>query len=128
MEMVKKSTTPKWIELLKLFAILEHKANVFQRYNVTKALHLHVLSVCKKSRGKSIGIKLMEKCMEIGKELGYQLLTTDCTSVYSIRLAEKLNMDCVGILPYKDYYNENNEQIFKPPQPHNYIKTFAKLL
>lgn len=118
----------KWSETLLLLAHLETQANIYKRYNVDRALHVHALSVHSQSRGQSIGFKMMEKCMENGKKLGYSLLSADCTSVYSIRMAEKLQMDCVGVLAYEDYRDLNGKQLFQPPPPHTHIKTFAKIL
>lgn len=120
--------TKKWSEILRLLAHLEERANIYERYNVTKALHIHVLGVDGQTRGKSIGIKLMKKCFEVGKSLGYPLVSVDCTSVYSIKIAEKLEMECIGKLAYSDYKDCNGLQLFQPPLPHVNIKTFAKIL
>lgn len=118
----------KWSDILLLLAHLEIRANVCIRYNVSRALHIHVMGVDKRFRGHSIGVNLMKKCMEIGKELGYPIASVDCTSVYSIKIAEKLSMDCIGVLAFEDYTNDTGAQIFRPPAPHTHIKTFAKLL
>lgn len=118
----------KWSEILMLLAHLEKRANVCERYNVNRALHIHVMGVDKCFRGNSIGINLMKKCMELGKEYGYPITSVDCTSVYSIKIAEKLNMDCIGELAYGDYTDQIGKQIFSPPAPHTHIKTFVKLL
>lgn len=118
----------KWSEILLLLAYLEKNANIYERYNIKKALHIHVLGVDKNQRGKSIGVNLMQKCFDIGKSLGYPLVTVDCTSVFSIRIAEKLQMECIQTLPYKDYTDNNGRQLFNPPSPHTQIKTFAKIL
>lgn len=118
----------KWSQILLLLSHLEKVANVCERYNVPKALHIHVMGVDRQLRGNSIGINLMRKCMQIGKMLGYRIASVDCTSVFSIRIAEKLEMECIGVLAYKDYKDENGEQLFRPPPPHTHIKTFVKLL
>lgn len=127
MEMIEESKqckSKKWSDILQLLAYLEESANIYERYNVTKALHVHVMGVDRQMRGKSIGIRLMEKCFEVAKSLGYPLITVDCTSVYSIKIAEKLNMECIVQLAYSDYKNGQ----FRPPMPHTHIKTFAKVL
>lgn len=118
----------KWSEILKLLGHLERSANVYERYNVQKALHIHVMGVDPKMRGKSIGAKLMRKCIEIGKNLDYPLITVDCTSIYSIKIAEKLQMECINTLAYTDYTDIDGTQLFRPPHPHTDMKTFAKRL
>lgn len=122
------SNSRKWSEILRLLAYLEECANIYERYNVTKALHIHVMGVDRQMRGKSIGCGLMIKCFEIAKSLGYPLVTVDCTSVFSIRIAEKLQMECIVELAYEDYKDKNGRQLFKPPSPHTHIKTFTKVL
>lgn len=121
-------TDKKWQDILYLLAHLERNANLYQRYGVDKALHVHVMGVDRHARGKSIGTKLMGKCMENGKAVGYPVISLDCTSIFSIRIAEKLQMECVGKLAYADYTDANGKQLFRPPSPHTHIKTFAKLL
>lgn len=118
----------KWREILYLLERLERNANLYERYGVDKALHVHAMGVDRRARGKSIGIKLMRKCMENGKAHGYPVISLDCTSIFSIRIAEKLQMECVGKLAYADYTDANGKQLFRPPSPHTHIKTFAKLL
>lgn len=118
----------KWSEILKLLGTLALTANVCERFNVNKSLHMQVLAVNPKMRGQSIGLKLFIECMENGKQMGYKLASADCTSVYSIKLAEKLNMEEIQTLKYSDYLDNNGKQIFNPPLPHLCIKTFIKKL
>lgn len=118
----------KWSEILLLLAHLEKNANIYDRYNIKKALHIHVLGVDGNYRGKSIGVNLMQKCFDAGKSLGYPLVTVDCTSVFSIRIAEKLQMENIYTLAFNEYKNKNGQQVFAPPLPHTHIKTFTKLL
>lgn len=123
------SKSKKWSEILRLLTYLEERSDVCKRYKVNKALYIHAMGVDKQMRGKSIGKNIMKKCFEEAKSLGYPLVSLDCTSVYSIQIAEKLQMDCVGTLAYADYKDCNGDkQLFNPPSPHTHIKTFAKLL
>lgn len=122
------SDNKKWSEILLLLAHLEANANIFKRYNIKEALHIHVLGVDKQYRGKSIGVNLLRKCLDVGKSVGYPLAKVDCTSVFSIRIAEKLQMECVYQLAYADYRDSNGKQLFVPPSPHTHIKTFIKFL
>lgn len=124
----KRCTNKKWSEILRLLAHLEETANIYERYNITKALHIHVMGVDRQMRGKSIGRNMFEKCFEIAKQLNYPLVSVDCTSIFSIRIAEKLQMDCIGELAYTAYKDNTGRQLFRPPSPHTQIKTFAKIL
>lgn len=118
----------KWSEILLLLAYLEENANIYKRYNVEKSLHIHVLGVDSQYRGRSIGVNLMQECFANGKSLGYPMVKADCTSVFSIQIAEKLQMECIYQLAYSDYKDNHGKQLFKPPSPHTHIKTFVKML
>lgn len=118
----------KWSEILNLLAYVEIQANVFERYNVDRALYMQIISVHSKFRGKSIALKMTEKCMDIGRKLGYQLAKCICTSIYAAQFSEKLQMDCVYELAYKDYKDNSGKQVFHPPSPHTHIKAYAQRL
>ncbi|XP_011195597.2 arylalkylamine N-acetyltransferase-like 2 [Zeugodacus cucurbitae] len=117
------STT--WGKIVGILAQAERDSNVYERYNVERALHMHVAAVDESLRGRAIGMRLMEKLRELGRELGYPLMTTDCTSLYSAKVSERMGMDCVNIIKYADYLDEEGNVVFNPPLPHEYIKTFA---
>lgn len=114
-------------DALKLYSYLEERANIYERYNVKKALHLDVVVVDRSMRGKSITDGMAEKCFEFAKSSGYSLITADCTSAYSQRVAEK-RMQCILELPYTDYKDSSGRQIFNPPPPHTHIKKYVKIL
>lgn len=121
-------TKRKWADIWNLLAFVESKADVCNRYDVPKTLHMHILSVASHWRGYSIGMKMMAKCMDVGKELGYLVASIDCTSIYSIKLAQKLDMDCVNTVIYEDYKDADGVQIFQPPKGEKYLKSFCKKL
>lgn len=115
----------KWAEILLLLSHLAKNSNVFERFNVEKSLHIHVMSVDHAYRGKCIGTNLMRKCFEVGIKLGYPVASADCTNVFSIKIAEKLGMQCIYEMAFSDYKDCNGKQLFNPPSPHIKIKTFA---
>ncbi|XP_011188381.2 arylalkylamine N-acetyltransferase-like 2 [Zeugodacus cucurbitae] len=118
----------KWGAALTILACAERDSNVYKRYNIAKALHIHILAVDAKLRGRAIGSRLIGEVKNLGRQLSYPLLTLDCTSYYSARLCERLNMDCVNVIKYEDYLDEEGKPIFKPPPPHEFLKTFATIL
>lgn len=118
----------KWSEILRLVGHISQCANIFQRYNVSKSLQIHVISVDAAYRGKSIGTNLMKMCFDVGKTLDFPIVSIDCTSVFSIKLAEKLDMDCVNIQAFEDFRDKNGRQLFNPPPPNTHIKSFVKVL
>lgn len=118
----------KWGTALKILACAERESNVYVRYNVLKALHIHILAVDAQLRGHTIGASLIEEIKKLGRHLGYPLLTLDCTSYYSAKLCERLHMDLVNVIKYDEYLDKEGKPIFKPPPPHQSLKTYATRL
>ena len=118
--------TKKWADILRLLAFIEQKADVCNKFSVARALHIHVVGVHHGYRGHQIGQKLYTKCFENAKAKQYPLVSVDCTSLYSIKIAEKLGMEFVSEVSYKEYHEFMGENIFKPVEPHTVIKTFVK--
>ncbi|XP_054085637.1 arylalkylamine N-acetyltransferase-like 2 [Zeugodacus cucurbitae] len=108
-----------------ILAHAERDSNVFERYNVERALHIYAGAVDGSFRGRAISIILKEKLKELGRQLGYSLLTTDCTSFYSAKVSERMGMDCVNVIKYADYLDEEGKVVFNMPLPHEYLKTYA---
>lgn len=115
----------KWGTILKFLACVERDANVCQRFGVQKVLHAHVIGVDTKVRGKNIGGRLMSELKVLGKQLGYELLTADCTSYYSAKMCERLGWECINTVYYKDYVDENKKPVFVLDPPHECCRTFA---
>lgn len=115
----------KWGHILQFLACVERDANICQRFNVQKVLHVHVLGVNGKMRGQNIGRRLVEKVLNLAKCLDYEIVAADCTSFYSARLFERMGFECINVKYYKDYINEYGKQVFKPKMPHECVKTFA---
>lgn len=115
----------KWGHIMKIIACIEHDANVFERYQVSKVMHAHALAVHSEVRGKSLGITLLKELIKLSKSLDYEVITIDCTSYYSAKLCDRLAWDCINILQYSDYLDDNNQQVFRPEAPHCCIKTYA---
>ncbi|XP_073839199.1 arylalkylamine N-acetyltransferase-like 2 [Musca autumnalis] len=84
----------KWGRILKFLEKVEREADVFKRYNVTKVLHLHATCVDDKMRGKNICARLNNAVVVLARQMGFELLTTDCTSFYSASVKDRLGWDC----------------------------------
>lgn len=115
----------KWGRTLHFLACIEQEANIFERFNVQRVLHIHVMGVNATMRGRNIGRRLVEEVLKIAKSLHYEMVSADCTSFYSAKLFERMNADCINIKFYKDYTDEAGRQVFKPDWPHECVKTFA---
>ncbi|XP_053956016.1 arylalkylamine N-acetyltransferase-like 2 [Anastrepha ludens] len=115
----------KWGKALQLLACTARDSNVGERYNVAKTLYIHILAVDAEMRGRAIAARLIEEVKKLGRQLGYPLMTVDCTSYYSARLCERLGMECINVVQYENYLDKEGKPVFSPPPPHNCLKTFA---
>jgi GNAT superfamily N-acetyltransferase len=127
-EAAKTTETKKWREISLLLAYIEKKADVLHRFDIPKALHVHALGVHHDYRGQKIGDKLFQACFENGKKLNYAMVTTDMTSIYSIKIAERIGMECVSQMTYDEYNKSIGEDLYQPKHPNFEIKTFIKKL
>lgn len=120
--------TKKWRDIMLLLAFIEKKADVLERFNLPKALHVHALGVHHGYRGQKIGEKLFNFCFENAKRLNYSMVTTDFTSAFSIKIGERLGMEHVSTVTYDEYNASLGESLFQPIAPNFEIKTFVKTI
>lgn len=125
-EAAKTTETEKWRDISLLLAYIEKKADVLHRFQLPTALHVHALGVHHDYRGQKIGEKLFNSCFDNAKRLNYSMVTTDCTSIFSIKIAERLGMECVSSVTYDEYNASIGEDLFKPQEPNLEVKTFIK--
>jgi len=123
-----KNSSKKWGDIMKFLAYIEKKADVLGKFNVDKALHCHILTSHQKYRGNGIGQKLTEYCFENGRNMNYKLMSVDCTSVFTINIAERCGMECISTVTYDEYNEILGERLFQPREPNLEIKTFVKKL
>lgn len=125
-EAAKTTETKKWRDISLLLAYIEKKADVLRRFDKSIGLHVHALGVHSQFRGHRLGEKLFNSCFDNAKRLNYSMVTADCTSIYSSRIAEKLGMESVSLMTYDEYNESIGEKLFQPTEPNVSIKTFAK--
>ena len=116
----------KWREILYFMSNLEAKADICRRYQVGVALHLHGVAVSKNFRGQGIGEKLFEECFRQAKLKNIGIVSADCTSPYSVRIAEKLGMELASTFSYDEYHKSLGKTIFTNAKPQGIVKTFIK--
>lgn len=120
--------TKKWSDISKILAYIEKKADVLGKFNLEEAVHCHAVGVHHDYRGNRIGLKLFEKFFDVAKALDYQLLSVDCTSIFSNRICEQLEMDLVSSVSYDEYNMKIGEKLFKSIEPNTEIRTYVKKL
>jgi len=104
---------------------IEAKANLFERYKVSKVLYLHIICVSATMRGKGLGSRLTQALMDVGRSKGISHLTAFCTSFYASRHMQALGMECAYSVAFTDIRDNNDEIIFQPSSPHSHVKVMV---
>lgn len=120
------TTNRKWRDILKFMSYIESKSNVCERFGVAQSLHLHGVTVDKAYRGQGIGKLLFEESFRIAKSRNYRLVSAECSSVYSARIAQAAGMEHVSTVTYDEYHAKLGDKVFKPTPPNTEIKSFVR--
>lgn len=120
-----KEGNTKYGKILKFLGDCSKKADLFNRYGVNKLFYSFLSCVHEDFRGHNLGMRLKTELMILARSLGYKLVSSDCTSFYSARVLQRMGWDYVDCIMYKDYVDENGEQIFAISAPHEGIKSYA---
>ncbi len=116
------------MDIPNFLAYINAKSNVLQRFNVDESFHIEIVGVHQDYREQQIGKKLFEAGIDLAKTKNCQLVSVDCTNIYTSKIAEKLGMECVSIVTYDEYNDHLGKCLFVPIPPHVEVKTFVKKL
>lgn len=128
LEEANRTANKKWAQYLRLYALFDSDANIFQRLNIEKTFHVHCLVVNGDYRGRAIATKLVEKSFEKATSLGHKTCSINCSSIYTERIALNLNMECISELAMADIKSEDGQRLVYPSLPHTHIRFYAKRL
>ncbi|XP_061393502.1 arylalkylamine N-acetyltransferase 1-like [Musca vetustissima] len=123
-----KTNDPTGEKIHKFLTKIRNEADLFQRYQIEKLLHLIIVSVKKEWRGKGIASLLSKAVVDMGKEKGFELISVECTSLFTAKMFQGMGWDLVHTIYYKDFLDENMEQVFTPLAPHDGCRVYAKRL
>ncbi|XP_055610541.1 arylalkylamine N-acetyltransferase-like 2 [Uranotaenia lowii] len=125
LEKASQAQTKKYGDVLRLTAHLIAKTRVCERFGVDRAYHLDMVGVNPNFRGKSIGVILQEKHVELACAKGMRVLSAFVTGPYSASILERLGMQCVYTLPYRDYRDESGRVVFQGTKNYNEMKCYV---
>jgi ribosomal protein S18 acetylase RimI-like enzyme len=123
-----KTTNKKWSQYLRLYAQLDIDANIYKRFDVESAFHVHGVAVHGDYRGCSIATKLVEQCFALGASLGHKVSSMNCSSAYTDKIAQKLKMEFINELAMDEIKDENGERLVYTSAPHTHIRSYCKRL
>ncbi|XP_020708199.2 arylalkylamine N-acetyltransferase 1 isoform X2 [Athalia rosae] len=125
---VKNCANPKFKKILKLLNHVDAQANLSKRYPDKRVLEFRIISVDGSWRGRGVARALVEKTETMAKDLGFHILRSDCSSLFSGKLCQRFGFVPVYELPYARYTDGEGKPIFTPAHPHAEIVTYVKEL
>ncbi|KAF7991356.1 hypothetical protein HCN44_002918 [Aphidius gifuensis] len=121
---IKNCENKKFKKIMKLLHYVDQEINIPEKYPDSNCLDIKIVSVDNNWRGKGIASALFKKTIEIGKELGFNLIRTDCSSHFTARLCQRIGFHPIYELKYSEYLDDNEQPVFTPAPPHNSIVTY----
>ena len=115
-------------DILKLITYIDEKSKIFEKFEVQSYLQIFTVCVHPDNKLQGIATKLFEACFALAKSQNFDLISVDCSSHFTTKIAEKLEMLLISSVTYDEYNKHLGKQLFTPVSPHTDIKTFAKLL
>ncbi|KAH8263362.1 hypothetical protein KR044_007792 [Drosophila immigrans] len=106
----------------------EIRSKFFKHFDVSKALHLNILTVEARLRNQGLGRRLVAALMDLGRSKRLPLIVAACTSFYSTRIMSALGMSCVRSEDFRDYKDQNGNVVLNPPEPHKFLNIMAMKL
>ncbi|XP_055610363.1 uncharacterized protein LOC129757235 [Uranotaenia lowii] len=127
-ELAKTAKTRKFKDTCLFLAHCTRNANVFERFQAETAFQVQFTSVLPNYRGRKLGTIMMEKCLEIAQRIGAGVIYGDCTGPFMARSCQSIGMRCVYEIAYRDFRDENGENVFKPLPNYEYLQCHAMKL
>lgn len=115
-------------DIQRMLQVIIDKADVCNRLKVPRSLHIHIVSVHQEYQRRGISKKLFIAGEETAKAKNFPVVSVDCTSFYSARIAESFGWHCISTVTYEEFNELVGRIVFRPTEPHLDIKSFAKIL
>lgn len=119
---------PKGADVFELLSYVGEKADLCNRLKVPRSLHIHIVSVHSNRLREGIASKLFEFCIEKGRSRNFPVISVDCTSFFTTKIAEKFGMSCLSTVTYDEYNKRIGKQLFVASKPHSEIRTFTMFI
>lgn len=115
-------------DIMSFILYAETKANIFERLNIEKSFHIQIATVHPDHREQGIARKLFEACFELAKSKGFEVISVDCISFFTTKIAENLEMECISTVTFDEFNNHVGRRVFVTDPPHNECKSYVKRL
>lgn len=104
-----------------IWALLNREANLHQELDVKSIFEVNFLTVKPQLYNRGIGMELARRSLSLGRDLNFSHARMDCTSDYSMKIAEKLGMKKLWDVPYKNILMQDGKTpLTLPEYPHTH--------
>lgn len=115
-------------DIMKFCFYIETKSDVLNRFKIDKALEIQVVSIHPDYRCRGFAGKLFEASIEFAKSRRFEFVTVLCTSSYTMRIAERLKMECIEAVTFDEYNERVGRKVFEANAGNDVAKMFVKKL
>lgn len=107
-------------KLFYIWALMSREPNIHQELHLNSIFEIGMLSIDNRFSQRGIGTELVKRSLELGRDLNFSYARMDCTSDYSMRIAEKLNMIRLWDVSYKNILMQDGKTpLAIPDYPHS---------
>ncbi|XP_075235003.1 arylalkylamine N-acetyltransferase-like 2 [Lycorma delicatula] len=108
------------------FADVTEKAKLFERFGINETFDCSFLATHPSIRKKGVGKYLVLSSRELARSIGYPLFRIDCTSIFSSRIACKMQMEKLPTRQFADYVDTKGTPWITavPGPPNNKLEVY----
>lgn len=107
-------------KLLYIWALMSREPKLHQELELNSIFEIGLLAINNKFSGRGIGTELVKRSLDLGRDLNFSHARMDCTSDYSMKIAEKLNMKRMWDVSYKNILMQDGKTPLAVPEyPHS---------
>ncbi|XP_070498345.1 arylalkylamine N-acetyltransferase-like 2 [Chironomus tepperi] len=107
-------------KLLYIWALMSREPKIHQELALNSIFEIAIVAIHHKFICRGIGTELVKRSLDLGRDLNFSYARMDCTSDYSIKIAEKLNMKRLWDVSYKNIFMQDGKTpLVVPEYPHS---------
>lgn len=112
-------------KVLHIWALMAREPRLHKELSELSIFELGIIAVDSSLAGQGLGTELARRSIELGRDLNFKYARMNCTSDFSIRIGEKLNMTRIWDVPYKNIFMPDGKTpLAVPEHPHAFTAVY----
>lgn len=105
--------------IMYIWALLEREPGMNDYLKELTIFNMTFLTVKKSLQSHGLATELARRSLALGRDLNYKFARIDCTGLFTKNIAEKLGMERLWDVPYKNILSEDDRTPVAIPEPPN---------